>query len=99
MPVWIQNAKLFVSTKMLQLRQYCFILVKQYLTVHTGSILFSFLLTPEVLATTELWKPQSEDLIPYIRRILSFKSVTHIHFRYRVVQLWSLTEVAREMES
>ena len=32
-------------------------------------------------------------------RILSFESVTLIHFRYRVVQLWSLTEVAKDMDS
>ena len=31
-----------------------------------------------------------------MRRILSFKSVTLIHFRYWVVQLWSLAEVAKE---
>ena len=34
-----------------------------------------------------------------MRRNLSFKSVTLIHFRYRVVQLWSLTEVTKDMDS
>ena len=35
-----------------------------------------------------------------IRRILSFKSVTHTHtLTTGLVQIWSLTEVAREIES